>query len=834
MADLATSIKVTIDFMTDSVREAKASTDSYFRDLEARVEKASEALRESRIRMLTVPAGKGSASDAEAVAEQKRLREVIGLGKEKLAAVGKRLKQEIDLEKDAEKQKEKLAREAQERAERTASRIKLAILGIAVAPLALRAAFNGAVGFFEEAYERVEQLGTAAENWQVSGEKAAGVFVLAGNKSAEVAAGVDRLSLRMMQLRNGSESARVVFERYGIDVKKLTGGDAVDGLAQIADAFQRITDKQERGRLAVAAFGDSAEAMLAKLSNGGKAVREATRQADNSLLGVSPRDLELARQGKRAIEDIGNAFEGIKQQVAVGLAPLLKAVSESLQFGPDQKGAAKSIIDVMVDGIEGVVSIVAGMIKGLTETVITAKDFTLGLKNASESMKPWIMALFRISDKKGYYEALRAQRGQEEKRSDQAYKIAAVLKADHQTFGAQSLQNFGGDKAQGQVFKDLATRIADSGDGKFGDFQKQPKEKQAQQIAKDLADLTAAFESIGLSAEESAKKARQAQDEIRERTKITFTARPGEPLKIVGNLDAALKAKLEAILPGLGQSALDQAGESLDGFMGNLKKRAGQIREEAKAKADKAAAEAAAAGAKRKEEAGALALLKLGQEADAMETSLRDAAAAIGLTAEQSQVLALRMKGLSREQARGIEDASNLKNFKEFGFELDMAMDSVGKTTDQIRLMRLEMAGLEVAQIQALKTKIAQKDALTMNDAADGAGRLRRELGRLKETADLANVDPAALGNKLNEILESAAGEIGGYTTQNKAGAAVMGSKEAASTLYNFSFNDRRFSNDPQARIESILRALETRARLQAEYGKRGAEALEKLKVLKA
>lgn len=111
---------------------------------------------------------------------------------------------------------------------------------------------------------------------------------------------------------------------------------AVKGLSpdqqfmRIADTLAQIKDPTERVRLAMEIFGRSGWRMLAMLGEGSRGIQAATADFHNLTGALSDVDFALADLAGDSLVRLSTAFDGLKNQLVVAVAPSIVFVIESL------------------------------------------------------------------------------------------------------------------------------------------------------------------------------------------------------------------------------------------------------------------------------------------------------------------------------------------------------------------------------------------------------------------------------------------------------------------------------------------------------------------------
>lgn len=134
------------------------------------------------------------------------------------------------------------------------------------------------------------------------------------------------------ELGNGSKALKAM---------GLTGGDATEDLAKVADAYNAATTAAERNRIANAAFGNGFESMIPILREGGDAIRQ---MGEGSQI-----DLQKYRNLDESVDGISQAWRDIRfslGDIAAGpLNVLLSGFREGLELVQETAAGWKQIMN---------------------------------------------------------------------------------------------------------------------------------------------------------------------------------------------------------------------------------------------------------------------------------------------------------------------------------------------------------------------------------------------------------------------------------------------------------------------------------------------------------
>lgn len=163
-----------------------------------------------------------------------------------------------------------------------------------------------------------------------------------------------RLNRRLGAAENGSGEAAKTVEALNLNLSELSGLDADERLARIADAIvESGASAQQAARYAQQLGFEQREAAQMFLQ-GGDAIRAYRKQVDEFGLSVSAIDAVKVEQANDAFARTGLIFDSISQQLAIQVAPILSGLSELfVQNAKDAGGVGEATAEAFNVVIEG-------------------------------------------------------------------------------------------------------------------------------------------------------------------------------------------------------------------------------------------------------------------------------------------------------------------------------------------------------------------------------------------------------------------------------------------------------------------------------------------------
>lgn len=187
-------------------------------------------------------------------------------------------------------------------------------LTAAGAVTAVGAAVGAAVAFTSQ----------AVEEWSAYAEQVDKASMATGIQSEEMS--------RLIQLADD----------FRVSQEDLTGAmkmamqngfqPTVENLAELSDQYLAMGSQTERVNLLQGIFGKQWQSMVPLLEKGGEAIRDANLEIDDSLV-VTKEAIEANREYVKAVDDLEDAWQGVKNELAQGVIPTLTNVINLVNEG---------------------------------------------------------------------------------------------------------------------------------------------------------------------------------------------------------------------------------------------------------------------------------------------------------------------------------------------------------------------------------------------------------------------------------------------------------------------------------------------------------------------
>lgn len=264
--------------------------------------------------------------------------------------------------------------------------LKRALAGAAAT---IKSAFAAGIGFaLHEAFDTFAPSRVAQRILEVAdlGTKASAIGMTARElsamryaaKQAGLEVGVVDHALVQMQQNIGRFALRVKtgsgidLRAFGLDVDKFASADVVTRTQQLSDVFQRMGGGVERATLARAVFGRTARQMSQLLERGG--IAEAAKRGEQLGVVFDERDVEGARNAAVAIREAEAAVEGLKTQIALALAPMIREGVQGFLAWADSMGGIRVIAQDMARFVVGAVANILEVVERLVNALIRLRN----------------------------------------------------------------------------------------------------------------------------------------------------------------------------------------------------------------------------------------------------------------------------------------------------------------------------------------------------------------------------------------------------------------------------------------------------------------------------
>lgn len=218
------------------------------------------------------------------------------------------------------------------------------------------------VGIIEGATETAVHFERLAQKTGISTDVLQGLAFVAKHAGLEIdslATGLKRLAVTTYAAHNGSKQARETFKHLGIAFNDAHGKirpiDAL--LGDLADRFHKMPDGTQKTAEAVKLLGRAGSDLIPALNGGRDGIQAVMKKAKELGLVFDHETIEQFHKLHETTIDLQGAWQGIKNQIAIGLIPIVNALAQKIEKWVEHnreliKEKVQQFIEKLVVGIQ--------------------------------------------------------------------------------------------------------------------------------------------------------------------------------------------------------------------------------------------------------------------------------------------------------------------------------------------------------------------------------------------------------------------------------------------------------------------------------------------------
>jgi hypothetical protein len=198
---------------------------------------------------------------------------------------------------------------------------------------------------------------------------------LAGVGVSDLAGGFRKMSATVTDAAAGSETAAASLARVGLSAQALAGMSPVQQLAAVIEALQGVGDATERLSLAQDLLGRSGQVFL---SLDAAQIRAAADDVDRLGLAMTRADAAKVEEANDAITRMTASVTALYQELAIGLAPVITSVADSITdlvswvSNLDSATVTNTIkLSAFAAGFAGVLVLIPRIVAGVRSIIVT-------------------------------------------------------------------------------------------------------------------------------------------------------------------------------------------------------------------------------------------------------------------------------------------------------------------------------------------------------------------------------------------------------------------------------------------------------------------------------
>lgn len=174
---------------------------------------------------------------------------------------------------------------------------------------------------------------------------------LSGSSAEALAAALTKMQVNLGK----AEGDNNPFAKIGLSIDDLKSKDPTAAFAAIAEAISQIKSPAEQAAAAQAIFGKGATEVMQLLQGGKAGITELTDEFKKLGIGISAIDASKAAAANDALDKISMVIGGIKNRLAVELAPFIEAIANAFvewaSSGQSMGSIVTSAVEMVAQGI---------------------------------------------------------------------------------------------------------------------------------------------------------------------------------------------------------------------------------------------------------------------------------------------------------------------------------------------------------------------------------------------------------------------------------------------------------------------------------------------------
>lgn len=194
-------------------------------------------------------------------------------------------------------------------------------------------AFGKVVSGVSQAFEKMDEAAKKALSLNIGAQQLMGLqhaAELAGMSASQLTSNMQKMQKGIGEALTGVGTAKEAFNRLGIDIEHLATLTPEQQLAKIAEAIKSIENPAERAAAATQIFGRAGMDMLPMLEGGAAAIEGSTAALQELQGTLDQQDFSAIEATNDAWTRFKTAAEGVWNQLAVALAPVLELIANVL------------------------------------------------------------------------------------------------------------------------------------------------------------------------------------------------------------------------------------------------------------------------------------------------------------------------------------------------------------------------------------------------------------------------------------------------------------------------------------------------------------------------
>jgi len=192
----------------------------------------------------------------------------------------------------------------------------------------------------------------------------------AGVSTGSMNSALEKLNQRVGEAMRGTGEAAKSFGRLGLSAQELAPMDADQRMAAIADRMKEMGLSSSQAADELRQMGIRSGEVVNLMMQGGDAIRAARGEVDSLGLSLSAVDAAKVEAANDSFARVGLVVDGVAQQLAIEVAPILDAISKQFVGAAKEAGgmgeAVGESFGLIVDSAAFVMDVVEGIKRAFT------------------------------------------------------------------------------------------------------------------------------------------------------------------------------------------------------------------------------------------------------------------------------------------------------------------------------------------------------------------------------------------------------------------------------------------------------------------------------------
>jgi uncharacterized coiled-coil protein SlyX len=196
----------------------------------------------------------------------------------------------------------------------------------------------------------------------------------AGVQQSELSAAVTRLNQVLGRAMIAGTGTEGVFRRLGLSAQQLAGMDIDERFMAIADAMRAAGMNTQEMAATLRELGIRQSSVITLIQSGSNEIRRSRDAVIDFGVAVSEIDAAQIERTNDAISEVGRVFEGLRNQIAVSIAPGLEMLANAFTDSARAGGMVHGIVRGLVAAVPRLLSYVTAAVGGFAayRTVLLA------------------------------------------------------------------------------------------------------------------------------------------------------------------------------------------------------------------------------------------------------------------------------------------------------------------------------------------------------------------------------------------------------------------------------------------------------------------------------